>query len=128
MNRIVLDASAILAVLNREPGSDKLTPELLSNAACSTVNLAEVQGKLVGKGLTPRDAWEATITLIQEAVDFTAEHARMTGSLVSHTRSLGLSLGDRACLALGVILKAPVYTADRSWKGLKLGTRIHVIR
>lgn len=127
MSKIVLDASAILAVLNREPGSDKLTPELLGDAICSTVNLAEVQGKLVEKGLSPRDAWEATLSLIQEATAFSAEHARIAGTLVSHTRSLGLSLGDRACLALGLALKAPVYTADKSWKSLKLGIRIQVI-
>jgi PIN domain nuclease of toxin-antitoxin system len=51
MNRVVLDASALLAILNQEPRAEKLTPELLSVAACSTVNLAEVHGKLVGKAL-----------------------------------------------------------------------------
>ncbi len=62
MNRIVLDASALLAVLNRESGAEKLTPELLSSAISSTVNLAEVHGKLVERGLSPRDAWEATLS------------------------------------------------------------------
>jgi PIN domain nuclease of toxin-antitoxin system len=60
MNKIVLNASALLAVLNGESGAEKFTPELLSTATCSTVNLAEVQGKLVSRGLLPRDAWEAT--------------------------------------------------------------------
>jgi len=128
VNRIVLDASALLAVLNREPGADKLTPQLLSTAASSTVNLAEVQSKLVHRGLSPDDAWEATLSPIREAMAFTAEHARTTGSLIADTRALGLSLGDRACLALALALKAPVYTADKSWKNLKLGIRIHVIR
>jgi ribonuclease VapC len=128
MNRIVLDASALLAVLNREPGADKLTPQLLMAAASSTVNLAEVQGKLVDRGLNPDDAWEATLSPICEVVAFTPEHAKLAGTLIIHTRALGLSLGDRACLALGLALKAPVYTADKSWKNLKLGVRIHVIR
>jgi PIN domain nuclease of toxin-antitoxin system len=128
MNEIVLDASALLAVLNREAGADKLTPQLLSAATSSTVNLAEVHGKLVERGLSPRDAWEATVSPIREAKDFSADHARTAGSLIAQTRSLGLSLGDRACLALGLALGAPVYTADRSWKNLKLGVRIHVIR
>ena len=128
MNRIVLDASALLTVLNRESGSDKLTPQLLSVAASSTVNLAEVQSKLVDRGLTPQDAWEATLSPIREAVAFSADHARVYGNLVSVTRPLGLSLGDRACLALALELKAPVYTADRSWKNLRLGLSIHVIR
>jgi ribonuclease VapC len=128
MNRVVLDASALLAILNQEPGAEKLTPELLSAAAISTVNLAEVHGKLVGRGLAPDDAWEATLSPIREAVPFTPEHARLVGDLVAQTRPLGLSLGDRACLALALFLKAPVYTADKSWKKLKLGARIHVIR
>jgi ribonuclease VapC len=128
VSSIVLDASALLAVLNQEAGSDKLTPELLSDAASSTVNLAEVHSKLVSQGGDPEEAWEDTLGPIREAVPFTAEHAKIAGSLVSQTRALGLSLGDRACLALGLALKAPVYTADRSWKSLKLGIRIHVIR
>lgn len=128
MSRIVLDASALLAVLNQETGANRLTPELLSAAVSSTVNLAEVQGKLVERGLSSDDAWEATLSPIREAVSFTAEHARLAGDLVGRTRPHGLSLGDRACLALGLALKAPVYTADKSWKNLKVGIRIHVIR
>ena len=128
MSRVVLDASAILAVLNREPGWDKLTPDLLSDAISSTVNLAEVQAKLVDKGLRPDDAWEAAVSPIREAITFTGDQAKLAGSLIAYTRGLGLSLGDRACLTLGLILKAPVYTADKSWKGLKLGLRIHSIR
>ena len=128
MNSIVLDASALLAVLNQEPGAEKLTPELLSTAVSGTVNLAEVHSKLVSRGLHPDDAWEAAVSPIREAVAFTAEHARLAGNLVARTRPLGLSLGDRACLALGLALKAPVYTADRSWKSVKVGVRIHVIR
>ncbi len=137
MNRVVLDASALLAILNQEPGAETLTPELLSAAAISTVNLAEVHGKLVGRGLRPDDAWEAALSPIREAVPFTSEQARLAGDLVAQTRALGLSaqtralglsLGDRACLALGLALKAPVYTADKSWKKVKVGARIHVIR
>ncbi len=128
MNRIVLDASALLAILNQEPGGDTLTPELLSIAASSTVNLAEVQGKLVEQGLRADDAWEATLSPVREAVAFTPEQAKLAGALVVQTRALGLSLGDRACLALALVLKAPVYTADKPWKNLKVGVRIHVIR
>jgi ribonuclease VapC len=128
MNRVVLDASALLAILNRERGAEKLTPELLSVASISTVNLAEVHGKLVGRGLAPGDAWEAALSPIREAVPFTPEYAKIVGDLVAQTRPLGLSLGDRACLALGLAWKAPVYTADKSWKKLKIGARIRVIR
>jgi ribonuclease VapC len=128
MNRVVLDASALLAVLNQESGAETLTPEVLSGAILSAVNLAEVQGKLVGRGLRPDEAWEAAVSFIRETVPFTAAHARLAGDLVAETRPLGLSLGDRACLALGLALNAPVYTADKSWKKVKVGARIHVIR
>ena len=128
MSRIVLDASALLTILNGEPGADKLTPQLLNTAASSTVNLAEVQSKLVDRGLSPENAWAAALSPVEEVIPFTAYHAKAAGSMISETRALGLSLGDRACLALGLLLQAPVYTADRSWKNLKLGVRIHVIR
>ena len=128
MNRIVLDASALLAILNNEPGAEKLTIQLLSDAVASAVNLAEVQSKLVSRGVEPDVAWEAAMSPIREAVDFTSEQARVAGNLASLTHSMGLSLGDRACLALGVALNAPIYTADRAWKNLKLDVRIHVVR
>lgn len=128
MNRVVLDASAVLAVLNREPGAEKLTPQLLSTAVISAVNLAEVHSKLVDRGLSPEGAWAAALSPAAEAIPFTADDARTAGSMIAQTRGLGLSLGDRACLALGLALHAPVYTADRSWRNLKLGIRIHTIR
>ncbi len=128
MSRIVLDSSALLAILNREAGADKLTPRLLSDATVSTVNLAEVQSKLVSRGLDPDDAWDAAIGPVRESEPFTIEQARIAGDLVEQTRPLGLSFGDRACLALGIALGAAVYTADQSWKGLRLGIRIHHIR
>src|SRR5437588_12712379 len=116
MNRVVLDASGLLAILNQESGSETLTPELLSAAAISTVNLAELHGKLVGRGLSPDDAWEAALSPIREAVPFSSEHARLVGDLVVQTRPVGLSLGARACLALGLALKASVHSADKSWQ------------
>ena len=128
MNRIVLDASAILAVINGEPGSEKLTSDLLSRAAGSAVNIAEVQSKLVSRGWPSSEAWEDATSPVREVLPFAEEHARIAGDLVTQTQSLGLGSGDRACLALGISLKAPVYTSDKAWKKLKLGIRIHVIR
>src|ERR1700691_2605267 len=115
MNRIVLDASAILAVINAEPGADKLTPDLLARGVGSAVNLAEVQTKLVSRGWTSQEAWEDATSPVREIVPFDEEQAKMAGDLAGQTRPFGLSLGDRACLALGIALKAPVYTADRTW-------------
>jgi len=128
VSRVVLDASAMLALINAEPGAEKLEPRLLDQAAASAINLAEVQGKLVGWGWAPDEAWEDATGTVREIAPFTAEHAEVTGNLIPQTRALGLSLGDRACLALALGLRAPVYTADRAWKNLKVGIRIHVIR
>jgi ribonuclease VapC len=128
MNRIVLDASAILAVIGDEPGAEKLTPDLLARAVGGTVNLAEVQTKLVSRGWVSAQAWEDATSPVREVVSFDEEQARIAGDLVTQTRDIGLSLGDRACLALGITLKVPVYTAEKAWKKLKVGIRIHVIR
>lgn len=127
-NRVVLDASAVLAVLYREPGAEKLSPELLARALISSVNLVEVHSKLVAQGWDIEQAWEDCAGVVDQVAPFTMEQAKRTGSLVSITRPLGLSLGDRACLALALELKVPVYTADRSWRSLKLDLRIHTIR
>jgi ribonuclease VapC len=128
MNSAVLDASALMTLLNQEPGAEQLSPDILARSVASTVNLAEVQSKLVARGVPPDNAWKATLSAVNEAVMFSSEHAKGAGTLIAETRALGLSLGDRACLALALELKAPVYTADRSWRNLRLGIRIHVIR
>jgi ribonuclease VapC len=130
VNRIVLDTSALLAILNDEPGGEVFTQqiELLESATMSAVNVSEAYGTLVRSGVRAGDAWQAVIASIPHTVDFDMEQAQIAGELLPQTRNLGLSLGDRACLALGIALKAPVYTADRAWKGLRLGVLIHVIR
>ena len=92
------------------------------------VNLAEVQSVLVRKGWKPEEAWEDATGSVYAIAPFTAEQAKLAGSLIRHTHSLGLSLGDRACLALAITLKAPVYTADHAWQTLDVGCPIHLIR
>jgi PIN domain nuclease of toxin-antitoxin system len=128
MNEVVLDASAILAFLQRERGADRLTDEVLDHAIASTVNLAEVQTKLVKGGFSPDEAWEQTLSVVMSAVPYSEEHAKAAGALIATTEKYGLSLGDRSCLALAISLKAPVYTTEQLWKNLKLGVPIHVIR
>jgi len=128
VSKVILDASALLAVLRHERGHEKLTGDVLADAAISTVNLSEVQAKLVKEGMDPDDVWSAAISLVKEVLPFTAEQARITGDLVTKTKSLGLSLGDRTCLSLGLLEGVPIYTADRSWNKLRLGISIHSIR
>jgi PIN domain nuclease of toxin-antitoxin system len=127
MNDTVLDATAVLALLNDEPGAGKVA-SLLPQAVMSTVNLAEVVSKLAEAGMP-----EGTIkTVLGElgltVIPFDEDLALRTGLLRPATRDYGLSLGDRACLALGQHLRRPVLTADRMWKTVKLGVDIQMIR
>lgn len=128
MSRIVLDASAVLAVIQREPGHEKLTMSLLQGSLCSSVNLAEVQGKLVSRGWSSDEAWADATSVMDEVATFDSQQAQTAGDLIAQTRALGLSLGDRACLALGLARNAPVYTTEKAWKKLNLKVPIQVIR
>jgi PIN domain nuclease of toxin-antitoxin system len=127
VSRVIFDASAILAASNNEVGS-KIVLALKDQSAVSTVNLAEVKAKLVQRGLAPGDAWAVALTFSGEVFSFDSEQARIAGGLVEFTRPYGLSLGDRACLALALVLDAPVYTTDKSWAKLDLGLQIHLLR
>jgi PIN domain nuclease of toxin-antitoxin system len=127
LSRVVLDASAALAVLADEPGAELLIPHL-GNSAMSTVNLAEVQGKLMSRGMSEVAATAAIIGIVSEFLPLDFSQAVYAGSLIPQTKVLGLSLGDRCCLALAFHLKAPVYTTDKAWKSLKLGFPIHIVR
>src|ERR1700677_5018280 len=100
----------------------------MDRAVMSAVNLTEAYGKLVGQGLDSENTWESVKSLVPEILSFDEQQAKIAGRMVALTRPMGLSLGDRACLALSIVLKAPVYTADRVWKGVKLGVPIHIIR
>jgi PIN domain nuclease of toxin-antitoxin system len=129
--KVVLDSSVLLAILNGEPGAELFTkeqPALLANATISAVNLGEAYCKLVSLKNNPDEAWQVVTAAIPAVAVFDADQAEITGRLIALTRSRGLSLGDRACLGLGIALKAPVYTTDRAWKDLRVGVTIHVIR
>lgn len=130
MSRVVLDASVLLAILNGEPGGEIFSkqPELLANSTISAVNLSEAYSKLVGLKNDPDESWEVVTAVVPEVIAFDTDQAEIAGRLIPLTRSRGLSQGDRACLSLGIALKAPVYTTDRAWKGLRTGIAIHVIR
>lgn len=130
MSRLVLDASALLAILQEERGSEKFSaePELLNEAAMSTVNMAEVQGKLLKKGMPPEQAWLSILSTVPSRIALDEEQAKLAGDLLPQTRTLGLSFGDRACLALALTLRAPVYTTDRQWAKLNLGIKVHIMR
>jgi ribonuclease VapC len=123
----VVDSSAVLAVLLSEPGGDKVIA-ILEGGLLSTVNLAEVHAHMISLGAAAPHAWERILSLQCEFCPLTEAQARITAELVPTTRPFGLSLGDRACLALALDRKATVYTADHTWKNLNLGIEIEVIR
>jgi len=123
----VLDSSAILAVLFNEPGAEIVLP-ILRGALLSTVNLAEVHARMLESGAQAQQAWNWITNLQCEVCFFTDEHARAAAELRPITRPFGLSLGDRACLALAIERKATVYTTDKVWKKLSLGIDVEVIR
>ena len=129
----VLDASALLAYLWNEPGGDEVRASLREGIAISAVNWAEVLSKLADYGSDPHTEAErmlghGALGKVLGVVPLDDAMASEIAHLRHSTRSLGLSLGDRACLALGRRLAVPVLTADRSWKSLKLGVRIQPIR
>jgi ribonuclease VapC len=127
VSECVLDASALLAMLQGESGSGVV----LRHAAepwISAANMAEVYGKLITRGVPSEPSIEMASGAVKGVVAFNDGQARITAALLHETRGLGLSLGDRACLALATQRKLPVLTADKAWKALKVGVDIRVIR
>lgn len=124
---VVLDASALLAYLQDEPGGEQVRA-VLPQAVMSTVNWTEVIGKAREEGVDTQGLREDLASLGLAFEPFSAVQAEIAGQLKQRTQRYGLSLGDRACLALGSDRGVPVYTADRAWKELRLGVEVETIR
>ncbi|MBD2446790.1 type II toxin-antitoxin system VapC family toxin [Nostoc sp. FACHB-152] len=127
MSKVVIDASAVLALLNQESGSEEIL-QYIGNAAISSVNLSEVIAKLADAGIPEADINQILLNLNLEVVVFNEEQALKAGMMRPATKSIGLSFGDRACLALGILLNQPVVTTDRLWSNLSVGIEIRVVR
>lgn len=122
-----IDASALLALLFAEPGADQVADVIADGAATSAVNLSEVATVLVRR----EQSVEPILGPLRQqlAVEpFTDEDALIAAALYPKTSSKGLSLGDRACLALAQRLGGPAITAEQSWADLKLDVKIQLIR
>jgi ribonuclease VapC len=128
MSQFVLDASAVLALLSREKGWEQVEQATVAGAVISAVNVAEVVSKLSDTNMSEATIRQVLDLLHLEIVNFNDSLAHDTGMLRSHTKHLGLSLGDRACLALARTCNLPVLTADRAWDNLKLDIAIQLIR
>ena len=128
MSDVVLDASAVLALLRDEPGGDAVAAHI-GRAAISAVNLQEVAKEMLREG--------ATVGAIRPVLDELAlvlhphdeEAAYAAAALYPATREHGRGLGDRSCMALGMTLGVPVLTADREWRNVRVeGLAIEMVR
>ena len=129
---VVLDSSAVLALVHSEPGAG-FVADALGDAVMSTVNWAEVVARVRGDATNGGDAGPSDLRFELCALglrleEFSAEQADLAGELRRSTREYGLSLGDRACLALALVRSEPVLTADRVWQRLSLDVDVEVIR
>ncbi len=123
----VLDASALLCLLFGEPGADRVEMRL-TGALVSVVNYHEVLAKLTDRGV---DAAEAQMMLAEFDIDIVPadrDQADVGGKLHPETRDIGLSLGDRSCLALALCRNATAVSADRAWEALDVGVVVELVR
>lgn len=119
MVSVVLDASAVLALVRDEPGADKVAP-YIGRAAISAVNLQEVVKELLLSGLDEATTRELLGELRLDVRVHDVEAAYAAAALHGQTRQYGRGLGDRSCLALAAQLGVPAVTADREWKNVKV--------
>lgn len=126
--RVVFDTSAFLAIINSESGSE-VAQQNISSACMCTINMAEVVTYLVRNGYTDDTTIQQIVNLIK-TIPLDEQIAITAGKMVGVTKSFGLSLGDRSCLATAQILNLPVYTADKKWSDIsdKLGVNVIQIR
>jgi len=127
MPETVIDASALLALLNAETGADAVAAAL-PGGVISAVNLSEVIAKLCQAGMPEKAIRQALQPLGLDIVPFDEEQAYEAGLLRTATRDIGVSLGDRACLGLAKSLGVAALTADKAWAGLTVGVTVKVIR
>lgn len=124
----VMDTAAVLAIINLESGADVALIAVQQGALISAVNLAEVVTKLASRGEPESAVNQILRPLDLEVVPFDHQQALVTGMLRPLTRVAGLSLGDRACVALARQTGLPIVTGDRIWASLQLGVTVHLIR
>jgi ribonuclease VapC len=125
--RAVLDASALISLLLAEPGAGEVYA-LGDAAAISTVNWTEVLEVTAALGLSTAGRREQVERLGVTLIPFTPEYAEVAAALRPETRRAGLSLADRACLALALALGATAVTADRAWGKVDVGVDVKLIR
>lgn len=124
---VALDASALIAYLFHEPGREVVAEEI-ADSCMSAVNYAEVVTCFARESVDLQLVEHAMAASPVEIATFDTAQAHLTGTLVAQTKHLGLSLGDRACLALALGRGIPAMTADQAWAALDVGVDVRVIR
>jgi PIN domain nuclease of toxin-antitoxin system len=127
MAEAIIDASALLALINGEDGAD-VVAGVIEHSAITAANLSEVVAVLQQRGVPDMAIRALVADLKLDTLDVDGPLAMDAGLLRRATQSLGLSLGDRLCLAVAERERLPVYTADRAWAGLDIGVEIRMIR
>lgn len=128
MNKVILDSSALLALIKGEKGAEKVE-KLLGGIIMSTVNVSEVAAILAELSMTQDDCKFAIEPFLDSIIPFDTHQAYTAALLKNETKHKGLSLGDRACIALGITMELPIYTADKIWSELEIpSAQIHLIR
>ena len=125
---MILDSSAVLAYMYRETGWQYVENTLLDQTLLSAVNAAEVLIVLTRKQGALARSWQQLEALNVSIEPFTRQQSIETARLVPATQGYGLSLGDRACLALALERQMPVLTGDRIWQTLDIGVRVEIFR
>ncbi len=126
----VIDASAVLALLQDEPGAEAVEDAIDGGAIISAVNLSEVLAKMVDAGAELDRATDLVVGLFVEIAPFELTGAREAAAIRAAAPASGLSLGDRACLALAASLGRPAITTDRRWldSAEAIGVEVQLIR
>lgn len=127
MNRYVLDASCLLALINEEDGRD-IVQKALPGSVMSSVNVSEVATVLTRLGIPHEKICSTIKNLVHSVIPFDEEQAYIAGQLYIKTQEKGLSFGDRACLSLGKAKNMSVLTADRPWSQVDCGVDVQLIR
>ncbi len=127
MTKYVLDSSALIAVLFKEEGFEKVN-EILADSVLSVVNFSEVISKMLLKGWHLGEILKYIDSLVPEFVPYSISIATKAAELILQTNQYGLSLGDRACLATAIDCGYNVITADKIWSKIPLPVKIILVR
>jgi ribonuclease VapC len=128
MNKVILDSSALIALIKNEKGAE-IVEQLLGQIVMSTLNISEAAGILIDLGMPEEECKNSIEPYVDLVVPLDMEQSFEMAYLKKLTSNKGLSIGDRACIALGIKMKLPIYTADKIWATLQLeGAEIILIR